>query len=315
MNHGEHQSDKQFFGPNADYTNDKRPVPDKSILAKLKGPGQPYPALQSKTDYDRDYVKDENSDTGAWKAQFEYDAIRNKIAKEKADAARAAARAAKEGLDADSAKGRADKAAKDVEDAKKEMREAVTGEKEAKTAEDFEDMAPSHEKLEQLKEAVKQAEENYEKEKKEFAECQKQLDDAKKNLEELKALQVSMEAKLAADTKLWVEQKSARMNLQKTKVLAAHAKRTASDSELKVAQAAQAEVDKVLAGKKALHEKALKNLAKEKADVEQAKKMLAKATLTQKLRGYKPAEVPKSSAPAATASLVALAVAVMSSAM
>merc|ERR1719163_590371 len=103
----EHQSDKKFFGPPfpADYPDDKRPVPDKSVLKKLKGPDQPYPALQSKADFDRDYVKDENSDKGSWKAQFEYDELRKKLAKEQADEKRAEERAAKEARDVDNAQG------------------------------------------------------------------------------------------------------------------------------------------------------------------------------------------------------------------
>ena len=53
-------SDKKFFGPPfpADYPDDKRPVVQKSILDKLKGPEQPYPALQSKNTFDKDFVKE-----------------------------------------------------------------------------------------------------------------------------------------------------------------------------------------------------------------------------------------------------------------
>merc|ERR1719199_747906 len=106
------KSDKKFFGPPfpADYPDDKRPVVDKGILNKLKGPDQPYPALQSKADYDRDYVKDENSDHGSWKAQFEYDYLRNKMAKEAADQRNAQARADQEGRDLDGAQKRSDDA-------------------------------------------------------------------------------------------------------------------------------------------------------------------------------------------------------------
>merc|ERR1712196_536910 len=39
----------------------------------------PYPAVQDSSDYDRDYVKDENSDGGRWQAQMEYDTLRSKI--------------------------------------------------------------------------------------------------------------------------------------------------------------------------------------------------------------------------------------------
>merc|ERR1719271_2032249 len=92
------KSDKKFFGPPfpADYPNDERPVPQKAIMDKLKGPDQPYPALQSKDKFDSDFVKDENSDTGAWQAQFEYDALRKKLAQEEGDAKAAQDRADKE---------------------------------------------------------------------------------------------------------------------------------------------------------------------------------------------------------------------------
>merc|ERR1719262_510018 len=92
------KSDKKFFGPPfpADYPDDKRPVPDQSLMNKLKSPDQPYPALQSKEDFDADFVKDENSDKGAWQAQFEYDALRKKLAEEEAGVKRAEERANRE---------------------------------------------------------------------------------------------------------------------------------------------------------------------------------------------------------------------------
>merc|ERR1719161_4540 len=100
-------SDKKFFGPPfpADYPDDKRPVSNKGILDKVKGPDQPYPALQSQADYDRDYVKDENSDTGAWQAQFEYDRLRRELQKAQEAARRAADAAGRAGADADGAQG------------------------------------------------------------------------------------------------------------------------------------------------------------------------------------------------------------------
>jgi len=313
LSSGNHQSDKKFFGPPfpADYPEDKRPVPDQSILNKLKGPGQPYPALQSKADFDRDYVKDENSDTGSWKAQFEYDTLRNKMAKEAADAKRAAGQADKEGADADSAQGRADQAAKDVEDAKKALDDDLNADKEHKTPEEFEEMAPSDKKLKELKAAVKAAEENLEKEKKEFEECKKALEEAQKNLEELKAKQVEMEAQLAADTKLWVEQKAVKLSAQKAKEEAAHTKRVAADSRLKDVQGEKAGLDKILAEKKAIHDKGLKALQKEQKKLADLKESMAKATLTlQKLRGYKPADAKPlhASAPATVVSVAVLAV-------
>lgn len=313
---GHPQSDKKFFGPPfpADYPEDKRPVPDKSIMDKLKSSDQPYPALQSKADYDRDYVKDENSDSGHWKAQFEYDTLRNRMAKERADANRAAGKAGKEGQDALDAQGRADKAAKDVADAQKEADDALRGEKDAKTAEDFEDVAPSAEKLEEIKKAVAAAEANLAKEEKEFEECKKQLELAEKNLKELKAVQVDMEKKLAADTKLWIESKNVRLNLKKTNEEAFHSKRLSADARLKVAQAAKSEVDATLAAKKAKSDLAQKRLEKEQADVVKAKQDLERATVTlQKLRGYKPADVKpaRSGAASFAAALIPLVIVAM----
>jgi len=74
-------SDKKFFGK--DYPWDKRPKVD---VFHFK---HPYPVVQDSGDFDKDYVKDENSDNGAWKAQTEYDRLRHKLAKEKHHVAKA----------------------------------------------------------------------------------------------------------------------------------------------------------------------------------------------------------------------------------
>jgi hypothetical protein len=44
----------------------------------------PYPILQDSEDYDKDYVKDENSDGGEWKVQETYDTLRGKLARQQA---------------------------------------------------------------------------------------------------------------------------------------------------------------------------------------------------------------------------------------
>jgi len=75
------KSDKKFFGK--DYPWDKRPKVD---VFHFK---HPYPVVQDSDDFDSDFVKDENSDNGSWKAQTEYDRLRHKLAKEKADVAKA----------------------------------------------------------------------------------------------------------------------------------------------------------------------------------------------------------------------------------
>lgn len=300
-------SDKKFFGPPfpADYPDDKRPVINKSILDKLKGPDQPYPALQSKSEYDADYVKDENSDRGHWSAQFEYDSLRRQIEKEKADAARAAANADKHAHDESSAEAEAERARKEVDEAQKDLDDAVHGRKD----DDTDDVGPpSEENLNKLKKRVAEAEANYEKEKKQFEECKRQLEDAKTNLAELKARQAEIEQQLAAETKLWVERKSVRLNLKKAKEEAASAKVTAAEEALTAAKQNKAEMDAVLATKKHRAELAKKNAQEQKAKLDAFKKDLERATLRlQKLRGYKPAEAPHSGSSAAVLPLLAFA--------
>lgn len=306
-------SDKKFFGPptaTADYPNDDRPVVQKSIMDKLKGPHQPYPALQSKADYDRDYVKDENSDRGAWKAQFEYDHLRKKLLKEGSDVANARGRADKEGRDVGDAQRKADGAGKDVDAAKRGVNDARAGEENVKTADDFKDTPPSDENLQKIKKAVSEAERIYELEKKDFEECTRQLEEAKKNLEELKAAQVKMEQELAAETKLWVESKATRLNLKKSKEDAAHGKWVAAHEKLETAKAAKIAMDTVLAEKKAARDLSQKVVQDKKKHLENSKKQLEKATLIlQKLRGYKAAPAPtKGSASMASALLSSVAV-------
>lgn len=292
-------SDKKFFGPPfpADYPDDKRPAVDHRILNKLKGPEQPYPALQSKEDYDKDYVKDENSDTGAWQAQFEYDRLRKKLAQEEADARRAQDRANREGSDVDGAQRDANAAGKNVDDARNGVDSASKQEKDAqadvKTADDF-DGAASKKKLEEIRKAVEAAEDRYEKAKKQFEECKRQLEEAKAQLDDLKKQQAEMEAKLAADTKLWAEQNTMKLNMRKSvqektsqdKV----AKVKAAQEKLAKAEKVKADMDKVLVKQKAEHEKAKEDLQKEKADYERVQKKVQEASdRLQKIHGYKPA--------------------------
>jgi len=284
-------SDKKFFGPPfpADYPEDKRPKVDPTLMNKLKGKDQPYPALQSKEDYDADYVKDENSDTGAWQAQFEYDRLRRAIAQKEADARRAAERAAREGKDVDDTQNADDALQKKIDDAAKDAADAASGEDKVKRAEDF-DGPPSHEKLEELKKAVADAEERYEKQKKAFEECERQLEAAKKEVEDLKAKQVVMEQQLAADTKLWEEKKTTKLNLKKSRQTAATEKVKTALDNLAKAEKVKVAMEKALAVQKVESDKAQKSLAKEKADMVSLDKALtAASTKLQQLHGYKPA--------------------------
>jgi len=289
-----------------DYAEDKRPVPQKKILDMVKGPGQPYPALQAKSDFDRDFVKDENADKGHWKAQFEYDTLRNKIAKEEADEKAAQSGADKEGADVDAAQKKADAAAKKAKDAQDGVDTANKGDLAGDKAGEGGDKAggasaPSQAELEKLQKKVAEAEANYEKEKKDFEECKRQLEEAKKNVADLKAAQAEMEQKLSGETKLWMESKTAhdnlRLNLHNAKQEAYVAKREAAVARLNVAQNAKMDLDKVLAKEKLESDQAHQNLATQHAEVEQAKKDLEQATVRlQKLKGYTPANSMKSEA-------------------
>jgi len=73
------ESDKEFMGK--DYPDDLRPG---VRHFKRYDWDHPYPIVQEDAQYDKDYVKDENNDSGEWSAQHDYDVIRSKIAKTKA---------------------------------------------------------------------------------------------------------------------------------------------------------------------------------------------------------------------------------------
>jgi len=75
----EPESDKKFMGK--DYPDDLRPGVHHF---KRYDWDHPYPIVQEDNIYDKDYVKDENNDSGEWAAQHEYDVLRSKIAKTKA---------------------------------------------------------------------------------------------------------------------------------------------------------------------------------------------------------------------------------------
>jgi len=69
-------SHKQFF--KKDYPDDLRTPPVHRFSF-------PFPAVQDSEDYDKDFVKDENSDGGEWKAQQEYDQLKSKLRKQEED--------------------------------------------------------------------------------------------------------------------------------------------------------------------------------------------------------------------------------------
>jgi len=306
------KSDKKFFGPPfpADYPDDKRPVPQKDILDMVKSPGRAYPALQGREEFDSDFVKDENHDAGAWEAQFEYDHLRRDLQKAEQDQKRAQDRADREGQDVDGAQHDDDSAAGRVNDAQKEFDKDMHGEEDIKKAEDFEG-PPSDEKLKEIRKAIKDAEDRYAQAQKNFLKCKAELDAAKKELDDLRAQQKEMEEKLAADTKLWAEQKAIKMNLKKARQSEAVTKVQAAMDKLAAAEKVKADAEKVLAKEKAEHEAAKKKQQKEKAEYEEVHKRLGTASARlQKIHGFKPVQaVPEPVATKSSARMLSLAAA------
>jgi DNA repair exonuclease SbcCD ATPase subunit len=94
---------------------DKRPKADALHF------GHPYPVVQDSSDYDRDFVKDENSDDGQWKAQETYDRLRAKLMKEKKDLARALSKKTEEENELKQAMQRHAKEKNDKDDANKKV--------------------------------------------------------------------------------------------------------------------------------------------------------------------------------------------------
>ena len=74
------KEDSKFFGPPfpADYPSDGNPR-----LPISKHFDHPYPIVQDPSNFDKDFVKDENGDNGEWEAQFTYDKLRGQIRKMK----------------------------------------------------------------------------------------------------------------------------------------------------------------------------------------------------------------------------------------
>merc|ERR1719277_1994993 len=116
-------SDKKFYGPPfpADYPDDISPPAEKGLFKK----NSVYPKVQEEGFFDKDYVKDENSDRGQWKAQSEYDAARTKAANEKRQAENAAKRAENEAQEEAQAADKFSQRKQQEEDAASEAKKAA----------------------------------------------------------------------------------------------------------------------------------------------------------------------------------------------
>lgn len=153
-------SDKKFF--KADYPDDRR-------APQFHKFGYPYPTVQDTEEYDKDYVEDKNHDGGYWKAQMEYDMLKNKLVKEKQELADAIAKEIKEKNDLE-------KARKAELDAEHEAEHAEDMAKKAQAKAEAADAAPVD---------VNAGAEKVEAEITDLEECKKQLAMAKAKLKKL----------------------------------------------------------------------------------------------------------------------------------
>eukprot|EP00929_Paragymnodinium_shiwhaense_P065913 TRINITY_DN3301_c0_g2_i1.p1 TRINITY_DN3301_c0_g2~~TRINITY_DN3301_c0_g2_i1.p1 ORF type:complete len:359 (+),score=135.99 TRINITY_DN3301_c0_g2_i1:76-1077(+) len=169
------QTDKHFFGK--DYPADDRLGAHKGFPHEY-----PFPNVQRDQKYDNDYVKDENTDSGEWQAQMDYDLSRSKIRYQEANV-EAASKVEQDQLSqlhaAESAHDSAEAAAE------KARSTAMQAQKEGASAE---------ERLEQLAGKaggeggtgeIGAAQEHLTTELKHFEDCQKILEAKKENLKKL----------------------------------------------------------------------------------------------------------------------------------
>jgi len=214
------ESDKKFFGK--DFPNDKRPKVD---VFHFK---HPYPAVQDSNDYDSDFVKDENNDNGEWKAQTEYDRLRHKLAKEKADVAKAleAKRQAEKELQDATRRGR--EVQRQVEEAAKRKRVVVKRKAASKDRDDekptttwipaIPEIFPAPGDIEAATADTKRAMDALEECKKQLAEAREKLKRLMKELEEAKKLQdetqKALDAALSRQKEAEVGQKSLDKSVQ-----------------------------------------------------------------------------------------------------
>jgi len=205
----EPESSNEFF--KKDYPFDKRPVADPFHFK------HPYPVVQDSSDYDTDYVKDENSDNGSWKAQETYDRLRTKLRKERKELAEAMRRKgieeaevkdtlrrhAKEAKERDDATKKVDRLKREEEnrrhqnnkadkrDASKEVDHSPFGAGKDKqdVHDERDEQGPESKDVDVSTEETEKAMKNLEECKKQLAEARKRLKELMKELEEAKAAQ------------------------------------------------------------------------------------------------------------------------------
>jgi len=160
-------SDKKFFdGGRADYPTDDRPSTKDHFSF-------PFPKVQDSHDYASDYVKDENGDNGAWKAQAHYDELRASLSSVKDAADKAAGKEHEEAAELGKAQ---EKEKKATEEAAKQTKKAEEAHKQQEEAQKRSAAANS---------AIGEAEKLVKSEVTDLEDCKKQLEEAKAHLQKL----------------------------------------------------------------------------------------------------------------------------------
>jgi len=309
-------SDKGFFGPPfpADYPHDSQPeFEDKDVRPKRSGI---YPKVQQDGFLDHDYVKDDNSDGGEWKAQMAYDRARVRLAKDEEERRRAQARAEEKAKDADAAKKKledADKerkdAAKDAEDADgnagKKEKEKDDADAAKKKADDDEKKAKEDEQKnkensanatvtkEALEKELKEAQDDFEKAEEGLKECQDKYDKAKAELEKVKKQASAFEK--AAGQKLniakvnntqFVANATDQLKVATAKLSAARAQSLAAKAKAAAAAENQNKAKAEVRWRQAASERATEDLDKVMIEFNAAKEVMesSKASL-KRIRG------------------------------
>lgn len=287
----EPKSDKKFF--DKDYPQDKRPVADKYYVFD-----HPYPAVQDSGDYDKDFIKDENSDGGKWKAQMQYDTLRSKIREATNKLKKLKEAMEKEYKDwmrskenAKDAGEAADKAAKDLESAKTTSNEAEkkVNELEGRSQKDGTKVGGS------IGDAIKKVQDEMD----DLENCKKALAEAKRRLKQLlkekEEFEIKKKAAKEADAKA-AEKAAKKAAKEKAEAEAAEkaeakadAKADAKDAAAKAAakkKAAEAKEEaafddaawqRKLDREKKDHAEALRNYEKQLKDVKITEDKLARA--------------------------------------
>lgn len=116
------KADKKFF--KKDYPDDLRP----EVVHRFD---HPYPTVQDDDDYDKDFVQDENHDNGEWTAQMEYDALKNRLMREKAEMNRAKLKMEEEKREYEAIAGKEAEAERETEALEERAEKAADDEAEA----------------------------------------------------------------------------------------------------------------------------------------------------------------------------------------